>query len=175
MAAHNRHLRGDTNDVLIDIHGNTTIEAGDFIVRNGVDGGMAGAAATGLAADNYGFPLSSYHNTASTEIEINGIIQTNFVGVAMESSPSGTTEKITVASDGVFRYPLYTSSAVTIGTTVSTTSGSAHSASSKQAVSILGTANDTTAYLGYCVKTESGASFVDFQIRTAYGTGGRIA
>lgn len=169
MSAHNRHLRGDTNDVLVDVHGNVEVEAGDFMFRDGTGGGRG----LGISADNYAYPFSSVGNTASDETEILNVLYANFLGVAMESSPSGTTEKITIAEDGVFRYPLYRISAVTIGALVTSVStATSTSDTSAQAVCIIGETLATTAYLGYVVKTESGASFVDFRVRTAFGSGG---
>lgn len=91
----------------------------------------------------------------------------------MESSPSGVTENISVAKAGVFRYPLYRNGAVTVGALISAVSTlTAGTGVSKQAVFMSSTAPGSTAYLGYVVKTESGASFVDFQIRTAGGPNG---
>jgi hypothetical protein len=174
MAAQNRHLRGAREEVLADIHGNTVVEAGDFMFRNAVAGSVgSGTVGDGIAADNYAFPFNKAINAASVLTGIQYCIYSNFLGVAMESSKSGVTEKISIAKAGVFRYPLYGKSAVTVGALVSAVSAydSAQGVSA-QCVHQAATAPGSTAYLGYIVKTESGASFVDFQIRTAFGSAG---
>ena len=115
MAGHNRHIKGCYNTITVDVKGNVVVEPGDIMFRMGA-GGMTGASTT---ADNYGYPVSSLANAASTLTALMGRLATNFIGVAMEGSPSGTTEKVTVATDGVFRYPQYRKSAVTVGALVS--------------------------------------------------------
>lgn len=169
MAGHNRHLRGETNEVLGNVHGNVVVEAGDLMFKDTIDG-VRGA---GVADDSYVYPFNLAVNSASAGTQIINAIYTQFCGVAMEGSPSGTTEAITVATSGVFRYPNYTVAGVTIGSLVSAVSPfSSASGVSEQTVAITGADASCTAYLGYCVKTESGASFIDLQIRTAYGPGG---
>ena len=165
MTEHNRYLRGDMNEILAPVHGNTIVEAGDFMFRNDV-GGSIGA---GVSADEYAYPFNLAKNSASPLTGIAYAIYTNFLGVATESSPSGVTEDIVIATGGIFRYPNYSLSAVTIGALVSSVSTPASNLGvSAQAVAIAGVARATTAYLGYIVKTESGASFVDLEIRTIY-------
>lgn len=174
MAAQNRHLRGDREEVLAPVHGNVVVEAGDLMFLNTVNG-LVGAETVGggIAADNYAYPFNKAVNAATALTGIQYAIYTNFLGVAMESSPSGTTENISVATNGVFRYPIYRNGAVTIGSLISAVSNQASNVGvSSQTVYIAATAPGTTAYLGYIVKTESGASFVDFQIRTAFGSSG---
>jgi len=174
MAAHNRHLRGNREEVLVDVHGSTVVEAGDLMFRNAVDGSVgSGTVGDGIAADNYAYPFNKAINAASALTGIQYCIYTNFLGVAMESSKSGVTEKISVAKAGVFRYPLSRIGAVTVGSLISAVSSpSSATGVSNQAVFMSATYPGSTAYLGYIVKTESGASFVDFQIRTAFSSGG---
>lgn len=174
MAAHNRHIRGETNQVLVDIHGNIVVEAGDLMFRNNIAGlvgtGVAGGA---IAADNYAYPFNLARNSASETCTILAGVHTNFLGVAMESSKSGVTEKISIATAGVFQYPMYLTSGVTVGgkvSAVSTFADAANQGVSKQTVYNIATTPGSTAYLGYIVKTESGASYVSFQIRTAFGS-----
>jgi len=169
MAAHNRHIRGEREEVLASIKGSTVVEAGDLMFLNNSDG-VVGASSS---ADNYAYPFSSAANSASVATGIIEALYTQFLGVAMESSPSGTTENISIATDGVFKYPLYRIGAVTIGATVSSVSVlTSGTGVSDQVVFQSTTAPGSTALLGYIVKTESGASFVDFQIRTAFGSSG---
>jgi len=167
MAAHNRHIREVKNQVLAPVKGGTVIEAGDLVFRNAL-GSMT------IAADNYTYPFNDAVNSASETTELLYSVHVNFLGVAMESSPSGTTENISIATAGKMRFPLYRIGGVTIGqkvSAVSTFASAAVAGVSKDTVIQLATTPGTTAYLGYVSKTESGASFVDFQIRTAFGSG----
>jgi len=173
MAGQNRHLRGETRIVLANVHGNVTIEAGDLVVINRDPGIVGqGAITTMLLEDGYAFPLT-WVNAATAGSGWDHALATNFVGVAMENSASGTTENISIATAGTFRYPLYSISAVTVGAKISAVSPAGGSGSmagtSRQTVINENTQSTigSTAYLGTCVKTESGASFVDFEIRSA--------
>ena len=165
MAGHNRHLRGEQGTIIADVHGNTTVEPGDLMFIDATSG-VRGASAT---ADNYVYPFNLAVNSASPGTGIEYGIYNNFAGVAMEGSAAGVTEKITIATEGVFRLPLYAVTGTTIGALVSSVSTqSSASGVSKDAVIVYGHTRATTAYLGYVVKTESGASFVDFEIRTKF-------
>ena len=159
MAGYNRHLKGKTNPQIVDVRGSSAVEAGDLMYRNTVD--------------NYAHPFNELvTSTAGTARE--NTLYTNFLGVAMETSPSGVTEKITIATSGVFRFPLNIASAVTIGALVSACSVPGDSGSSAAVVTNNATASafGTTCYLGYIVKTESACTYVDFELRTAFGPGG---
>ena len=160
MAARNRYLRGNKMEIIVPVRGKTTIEAGDFCYSNKDD-------------SFYTYPFSDEDNAGAT-VQLN--LYDYFAGIAMESSPAGTTENITVAQAGVFRYPLLIASAVTVGFTVSACSAPAGSGTTNQkvvntddggaAAGIYG----TTCYLGVIVRTNTSAtSFVDFQLRTAAG------
>lgn len=160
MAGHNRHLKGDMNTILAPVRGKTVIEPSDFIYMHTGD-------------SNYVYPFAS-----STAMSTTGAclvdIATNFLGVAMTGSISGNTESITVATAGVFRYPLGHASAVTIGSIVSAVSPHASSSGvSNQAVeSNDDKTNGTTCYLGRIVKTNTSAtSFVDFTLMTLLSAG----
>lgn len=157
----NRHLRGNTSDILQPVRGVIVVEQGDLMYRN-------------ENVSNYAFPLDECKDsTAGTAYE--NTIYTNFIGVAMEASPAGVTENITIATEGVFRYPIVAEvSAVTVGSLVSAVSpASSGGGGSPQHVANNATQSawGTTAYFGHCVKTESGASFIDFEIKTLTGKG----
>ena len=169
MSGKNRHLRGDINAIIAPVHSYHEVEAGDLMVLNAV----AGMCGTGGTADNYAFPFDEVKTAAASgAVASAGFIYTYFLGVAMEDSPSGVTENITIAQSGVFRYPMhsaYIGSAVTIGALVSAVSNTLAAGVSEQVVCTNATSPvSSTAYLGYIVKTESGASFVDFELRTPY-------
>jgi len=155
--------------MLVKIHGNITVNAGDLMFLDRTNGGRG----AGVAADYYGYPFNYALNATTITMGIASILYNHFAGVAMDGSISGTTEDISVATNGVFRYPVYRDGAVTIGALVSAVSSlTSGTGVSPQTVFMSATAPGSTAYLGYCVKTQSGASYVDFQIRTAYGAGG---
>lgn len=169
MAGYNRHLRGDSNEMLVKIHGNIVVNAGDLMFLDRTNGGRG----AGEAADYYAYPFNYALNATTIAMGIASILYNHFAGVAMDGSESGTTEDISVATNGVFRYPVYREGAVTIGALVSAVSSfTSGTGVSPQTVYMANSAPGSTAYLGYCVKTQSGASYVDFQIRTAYGAGG---
>ena len=174
MSGKNRFLKGDPNTVIAPVHGYHEVEAGDFMVIDGTSG-MLGV---GTTADSYAVPFKYLKMATASAANSHHQIWTHFVGVAMEDSPSGVTENITIATSGVVRYPLHSSQAgtgVTIGAKISSVSNTIAAGASNQFVAI-GTAGiiTSTAYLGYVTKSESGASFVDFQLRTAFGPAGSV-
>lgn len=157
MSGHNRHLRGDINEILAPVRGKTVIEAGDFVYAHTGD-------------SNYVYPVSDFKDSSTTG-RSGSDVSKGFQGVAMEGSPSGVTENIVVATAGVFRYPLLYKSAVTIGAVVSMVSCTAGSGATAQKVinSEAQDAGGTTVRYGVIVKTETSAvSFVDFALRTMY-------
>jgi len=171
MAGQNRHLRGDMNEILVDVRGNVVVESGDFMVHNDTAGMISnnGTVADGIPADAYAYPFNDVENGSSSQGTLNALCYVNFIGVAMDGSPSGVTEKITVATAGVFRYPMVGGSGgVTVGSLVSATSPATGTPASVQMVARINTTPGTTAYLGRIVKTESGATYVDFEIGTIY-------
>jgi len=179
MSGHNRHLRGATNDVMMPVHGSVVIEPGDLVIINSVRGSCGNASTTLWQEDNYVFPLS-YCRTATAGSQFDMQLQTTFMGVAMSGSISGITNNIRVASSGIFRYPLNHISAVTVGSRVfspTPAGGVLAGGGSVQAVAAAGSqaaGDGSSAALGVIVKTESGASFVDFQLMTRM-SGGSIA
>ncbi len=169
MTALNRHIRGETNDIFGDVRGNVTVEAGDFIFRNDKIDGLRG---TSLLLDAYVYPFNLCVNASSSQATLMDRIRIDFVGIAMESSLADVTESITIATSGIFSYPLSnaTGSGVTVGSLVSAVSPSATGTGvSVQAVVNTTTQPGSTAYLGRCTKTESGASYVEFAISTVIG------
>jgi len=172
MAGNNRYLKGKQSTQLTPVKGNIVIDAGDLLFLNATGGSLG----IGKAADSYAYHVSSLiPATGLTSAAI--ILYNNFLGVALESSPSGVTENITVAKSGVFRFPLhpsYIGSSVTIGTSISFVSNELAAGVSNPYVMHINTNPGCTAYIGYCVKTESAATYVDINIQTAYGPFGTI-
>jgi len=177
MSKNNRFLKGDTHSIIAPVHSYHDVEAGDLMLLNNTNG-YEGVNTT---ADNYAFPFDyCKFASASMGTGMAEAVHSAFLGVAMESSPSGVTENITIATAGIFRYPVHTArvgGAVTIGSTVHAVSNSLDAGVSPQSVSFGSSSADTissTAILGFIVKTDSGVSFVDIQIRTAFGPSGKI-
>jgi len=174
MAGRNRHLKGDINPIISPVHSYHVVQAGDFMALNNTDY-MTGVAE---AADNYAVPFSELNMDSTHHVATQSqFVYAQFLGVAMEDSPAGVTENITIATTGVFRYPIHpivAPGAVTIGSKVSAVSSTltGNGVSAQTVIHGTDAARMCTAYLGYIVKTESGASFVDFALRTAYGPGG---
>jgi len=172
MSGKNRHLKGDINPIIVPVHSYHEVEAGDFMCLD-AENGVVGA---GLDATNYGIPFDETKMANASATNTQRVRYTYFLGVAMEDSPSGVTENITIAQSGMFRYPLHSSfigAGVTVGSLISAVSDTVAAGASPQHVCIgAASAIASTAYLGYIIKAESGASFVDFQLRTAYGPGG---
>jgi len=155
MAAHNRHVKGDIKDFLGDVRGQTVVEAGDFLFQNNYDGLNEYGTQT---TDGYVFPFTHF-NTASPTVELQHLAWANFCGVAMESSPSGVTEKITVATSGEFRYPMASTSNVTAGLKVAGTS-----VLTDQTIKPFAASAGSSCALGVITKTEAGVTYVTFRI-----------
>ena len=178
MAGRNRHIKGDINPIIAPVHSYHIVEAGDFMVLNST----SYYADKGITADNYAVPFNEINgDTTNGGPQQNHWVYTKFLGVAMEDSPAGVTENITIATTGVFRYPMHSMispSAVTIGSKISAVSPTLTGGNGvSQQIVIHGTTGIrvSTAYLGYIVKTESGASFVDFAMYSAFGPGGLVS
>jgi len=166
MAGQNRYLRGPITETFIEVRGNVVVEPGDFMFQfTGVHN-----LGTGWAPDNRAYPFT-WARSASAGTNQMETVYADFLGVAMQGSIAGTTQKITIATDGVFKYPLYLdNSGVTVGASISAVSISTAQSEgvSKQTVFTGTDSPGSTAYLGICVKTQSGASFVDFRIQTKF-------
>lgn len=167
----NRHVRGNTNDILMEVRGAVVVKAGDmmFVADSTSDVGVS------WTFDNRAWPFS-YATSPTSATQRMITCHDGFLGVAMKSSKSGVTEKITIATQGVFRMDLYKRAGVTVGGLVVAVSPYIAVAASTgvspqtvwQGTSASLSAPGSTSYLGYCSKTESGATTVDFEIRTIF-------
>ncbi len=164
MAQRQRHLRGETNEVAVDVHGHTVIEKGDFVVVNNTAELFKTAQAPETTADFYAYPVNYLGGVT------NGYYDNTFLGISMKGSASGTTEKIPIATSGVFRMPLKTQTGVTVTQLVSGATSAAKTAYPQKVVSKT-LAELTSSYfcvVGLCVKTTSGATVCDFELITRY-------
>ena len=172
MSADNRYLRGNKKQIRGTVAGSVTVEPGDLVGVNYVDGYYGAGGKTLLnQANGYVYPLS-YCRPVSGGTAMDIAIGMSFAGVALTGSAAGTTNEVVVGIDGIARYPIIVGpSSVTIGARVSAVSGTDQTGTSNQTVAVNITrtpahSSGTTGILGVCVKTESGASFVDFQLWT---------
>jgi len=170
MSANNRYLRGNRRQVEGTVAGSVVVEPGDLIGINNTDGYYGAGGITLLnQANHYLYPLG-YCRPVTGGSGMDIAIGETFVGVALTGSASGSTDTIIVGVDGIARYPVIKApSAVTLGARVSAVSGTALTGTSNQTVAVNADRTPvhiggTTGYLGIVVKTESGASFVDFQL-----------
>ena len=173
MSGNNRYLSGKKYTTLAPVKGIVEIEAGDFVFLNNHAGALGtSSASSGFAADNYVYPFSMLSSTAPNAAEC--IIADGFLGVALESSPSGVTENITVAQGEVFRMYLNPVGNVTMGLIASACTQPSIGCSPHHVAVGNILAPGSTGYLGYVVKTESGATFVDVLIQGAFGPNGVV-
>jgi len=171
----NRHVFGDTDEVKVTVRETVTVTPGDlmFICNNTgqVTNSLGGASA---AADYFAYPWAAGRE-ASTLISGNSPAK-GFIGVAMDDSPNSSTDIISVATKGVFRFPLVNLSVVTIGAVVSGVSPSGFSATASTTASYTVSTGFSSGSIGYVVLTQTAASattqnFIDFRIRTLLGDG----
>jgi hypothetical protein len=157
MAGRNAHLRGDTKEVMVPIHGNVLIIQGEDIYQ-----GVDTEGITGSPTDRYGYPASKLANVTAHYSE------RNYIGIAMQGKITGVTKDIAVATAGIFRRQLDNSQSrvlggVTVGFWVAGSTLSTSGASTMSGTSVICAAAPTYARIGKCIRAEgSGASFVDF-------------
>jgi len=87
----------------VEIHGNVEVSKGDLIFLDRVDG-LRDQGSSELT--NYGFPFSYVSGSTNTLLSNSSLAKDNFLGVAGWHSDSGVTERITVYTSGLFKYPL---------------------------------------------------------------------
>jgi len=161
----NRHLRGETNEIMLKKKGTIPVNTGDLMFVDAVNGASAGGGTASFLA----FPAAycSFNTHAYFEV--------NFAGVAMSGSLSGVTEEIPVATTGIFRYPVSTTTGMTCspGYIVSGASYGAGGASIFSQKVVVGSAAGTMdeGRIGYCVRAEGAATTVDFNLVTRFSGG----
>ena len=94
------------------VHGNTTIEEGDLIFLDQVDGLRTRGVSV---ADNYVYPFSSLSGATLSLSSNKTLAHENFLGVAAHWSRSGVTENLAVYITGLYKYPLKNSRKVKVG------------------------------------------------------------
>ncbi len=97
MANTFRYLRGETNEVSMNVASATVIEVGDFILFK--------------ATGNYAIPPTSLASAGDAAANSEAAADA-FVGISNSASAAGQTEKITVYTSGVFKLTLKTAADV---------------------------------------------------------------
>ena len=188
MAA-NRHLYGDTMPIQVVVPDCIRVEAGDLMLLAIETAAVAsqiqkfsGGVASKSGATGYAYPMMAGVTTTNA----NNTAYTGFIGVALDDSPksAGTTDTISVATAGVFRFPVAGAvGGVTVGQlaqhsippALSDFNGTPTENYTVRVASTKGGAGTSGCSIGYVVKTEgSTPSNVDVQIRTLLGPGGII-
>lgn len=157
----NRHIRGETNEIMLRKKGTIPVNTGDLIFVDAVNGASAGAGAASYLA----FPAAYCSRNTHAYFEI------CFAGVAMSGSPSGVTEEIPVATTGIFRFPVSGASGKTCspGYIVSGASYGATGVSVfSQKVNVGPPDSLDEARIGYCVRAAGAATTVDFKIMSRF-------
>lgn len=160
MASKNKHLRGDTMEIKAPIHGNVSVEKGEFMFL------AAGASAIVGKTDYYAYPASYLADSTKPYVDH------NFLGVSMAASASGTTEDIPIATAGIFRFQIKTgvsatSQYVKIGQTVAAcTIGASGVSVSGTTVCVGNDGDHANCRVGRTVKAENAATSVDFLLQS---------
>ena len=102
-SAVDRHLRGATNEIMGAVPGNVVINQGDLVILEMVSDIAQQGSAT----------YKAYPASWSRRAGVTGFAY-GFAGVAMNSSKSGTTEDIAIATTGIFRFPVTAAAGQTV-------------------------------------------------------------
>lgn len=155
------HLRGDTCEIKVPVHGNVVIQKGEDIFCP-----QDGSCIVGASTDRYGYPASDLADVTDT------YHCQNYVGISMTASKSGVTEDILVAQAGIFRAKIKlgtsaTSQTCKIGQTVAGASVGTSGVSVSGTTVCIGSGGDhDKARIGRVVKYEHAATEVDFMLMT---------
>ena len=169
------HLYGDTMEIQATVRPTVTVVPGNIMVQNVLSNSCLQLTGASTTVDSYAYPNSAYMNypaTGGTKTHANW--SAGLLGIAMDDS-AAVTSLIAIATAGVFRFPLWRKSNVTLGTVVSATTRGTFSATASTTASYQVHLDlNAGASLGYIVKSQSGATNVDVMIRTVVGPGGVI-
>jgi len=171
------HVYGDPLPIHIDIPDSVTVKPGDIVFLARVDHYLNVGLRSSSGLTGYGYPLAA----GSTDTSVVANWAPLFAGIAMDDSPKGSTDAISVGTAGVWELPLASQAGVTIGNLVKaqTPTGfdaTASTTGSYQVTTVahLGGGGSSGNSLGYVVKTKASAKSAFVQIRTATGPGGYI-
>ncbi len=166
-----RHLYGDMLPVRADVPDSVVVGPGDLMllcedIHKDLNKSLRGL--SGLT--NYAYPMASGQTTSSI-----GGVTTPFLGIAIDDSPSGSTDTIAIALTGVFELPLVAQAGVTLGEVVQAVQPTGFHQRSQTSASYQVIQNSGGGVsIGYCMKTEAGARTIRVLLRTKFGPGGII-
>ena len=135
------------------VHGNITINKGDLIFLDQVDG-LRGRGTS--IADNYVYPFEKVSGTTLSLSSNRSLAHQNFLGVAAHWSRSGVTEPLAVNIKGLFKYPLKNARKARVGYYV-TPSGSGVTLHNQY----ISTSSSSTNAIGICATHADFASAVE--------------
>lgn len=169
MSAEHRHLRGDTKEIELPIHGNVVVDKGDFMVCYMSSSCSLVSASVGsgqyTSADYYGYPIDQTKGTTYAY----GFEQ--FAGVAMKGSAAGVTETIPVATAGIWRYPMKAARAVYPTYEIFVATSAANIFYPQTVDERQAGLSETGCTIGKCVKYDSTGTNCDFMLMTRFGGG----
>ena len=167
----NRHIYGDMLPVRANVPDSIVVKPGDIMLLcEDIHKDLLVTHRGKSGLTNYAYPMSSGQSTSSI-----GGVTTPFLGIALDDSPHGSTDTISVATAGVFEFPLAATAGVTLGKAIQSIQPTGYSP----------TANTTASYqvkqesgggvsIGYCMNTEASAKTARVLIRTKFVPGGII-
>lgn len=159
--------RATVPDSVTVVAGDLIIIADEYITLNK---NLTPNALSGLTS--YAYPYSAGCTTADSTWSS---ATCPFLGVAMDDSPSGSTDAISVATGGVFEFPLVAKAGVTLGQPVNAVRPTGFSRTSRTSGAYqvyMNSGGGVT--IGYCVSTLASANSIRVQLRTKFGIGGII-
>jgi len=115
MGSRNRHKDWDANLIQVNVRGSTTVEKGDLLILDQSDNLRNVGSST---ANRTAYPFSFVNGTTQTITSNKLLAYQNFLGVAMDESEEGVTGPITVATAGLFVFPLRWGKKVNVGDVV---------------------------------------------------------
>ena len=168
----NRHLYGAMLPVQANVPDCVAVKPGDlmFVATAGrLD--LNKALRTKSGNTSYCYPMAA-GTTHSSHWSGTTTLAARFIGVALDDSPYGSTDTISVATAGVFEFPLAAAAGVTLGY-LAKAKPSGYSAGSATTASYqLIPQSGGGVSVGWVQKTEVGAKTVRVMIRTLLGPGG---
>jgi len=170
----NRHLYGDMLPINVTVPDYVVVKPGDLmlIARKGnIDLNTALKGTSG--GTNYAYPWASASTVATAE---SGTTRLNysFCGVALDDSPHGSTDTISCATAGVFEFPLWRTSGITIGA-LALAHASGFSAASNTTASYQIVVGRAGTSIGWIVAGKSAAKTARVSICTKFGTGAIVS
>lgn len=152
---------GKGEQVEVEVRGNVQVDKGDLMFLDRIDGLRGDGSST---ADHRAYPFSKLAGVTGTLAGNRYLARRFFVGVAGWHSDSGVTEKISIYTTGLFRYPLKHSKHVRAGSYVIPAGSVTRLYDQKVAT----TTSATSDYIGVACKGGVFQSTVDMNLWTLF-------